>query len=68
MKCPYCGSNQVRVTGKRKDIYAPKDINIRYRKCLKCGKNFKTFEKYSAETLEEVKKWNELLNCESSTK
>ena len=44
MKCPYCGFDQNRVVGKRKDPYAPKHINIRYRKCMKCGRNFKTTE------------------------
>ena len=63
MKCPYYSSTQIKVTGKRKDEYAPKDINIRYRKCLKCRRNFKTFEKYSIETLREVEQWKKSMNC-----
>lgn len=43
MKCPYCGWLWSRVTGKYK-YKVVDDKNIRYRKCDKCGRNFRTVE------------------------
>ena len=43
MKCPYCGWLWSHVTGKYKYKMID-DKNIRYRKCDKCGRNFRTVE------------------------
>lgn len=58
MKCPYCKSTQIKVIGGRK-----KDAKVRYRKCFDCGKNFKTIEYYSEETIREVEIWKQSMNC-----
>lgn len=58
MRCPYCNSDQIKVQGKRKDQWKPENVDVRYRKCIKCGRNFKTTEYYSAETMREVEEWN----------
>lgn len=63
MKCPYCKSEQIKVIGRRNDPYCPKDIKIRYRKCLDCGRRFKTTEEYTDKTKREVELWKKSMNC-----
>lgn len=44
MKCPYCGIDNNRVYGHGVELeFSYK----RYRKCLSCGRNFKTYEYYT---------------------
>ena len=45
MKCPYCKSEQIKVEGHYR-YNVDDDRVIRYRKCLSCGKNFRTVEEY----------------------
>ena len=52
MECPYCSSQNSKVTDKRK---SPEGIRRR-RECLKCKKRFTTYEKISKEELYVVKK------------
>lgn len=41
MKCPYCRSEETRVT----NLIHKKNENKRYRKCLVCGVSFVTVER-----------------------
>ena len=52
MECPYCGSQELKVTDKRA---SPEGIRRR-RECLKCGKRFTTYEKIERENLYVIKK------------
>ena len=52
MECPYCSSQNSKVTDKRK---SPEGIRRR-RECLKCKKRFTTYEKISKEELYVIKK------------
>ena len=52
MECPYCGSQELKVTDKR----ASPDGIRRRRECLKCGKRFTTYEKIERENLYVIKK------------
>ena len=63
MNCPYCRSENIKVIGKRKDPWCPKDVTIRYRECIDCGKHFKTTEDYSNQTKREVEQWKKSMNC-----
>jgi len=54
MECPYCSSQNSKVTDKRK---SPEGIRRR-RECLKCKKRFTTYEKISKEELYVIKKDN----------
>ena len=68
MKCPYCKKDNNRVQGERKDQWKPENVRIRYRKCLSCGRNFKTTEDYTEQTKREVEQWKESQNCKRSMK
>jgi transcriptional repressor NrdR len=57
MKCPKCGSNDLKVNEKR-DLDA--EISIRRRReCLKCGNRFTTYERIEIPSLLVVKKSGE---------
>ncbi len=55
MKCPYCGSEDSKVTNKRD---SPEGIRRR-RECLKCKKRFTTYEKIEKSDLYVIKKSGE---------
>ena len=52
MRCPYCSSDQLKVTDKRP---SPEGIRRR-RECIQCKKRFTTYEKIEKEELYVVKK------------
>ncbi|MFT4311737.1 MAG: transcriptional regulator NrdR [Candidatus Woesearchaeota archaeon] len=54
MKCPYCGSNEHKVTDKRET--PDETATRRRRECLKCGKRFTTYERVEEVELIVIKK------------
>lgn len=58
MKCPYCRSEETRVT----DVIHKKNENKRYRKCLVCGAIFVTVERLMNPRIEKEYE-NELNRC-----
>lgn len=54
MKCPKCGSSELKVNEKR-DLDADTSIRRR-RECVKCGHRFTTYERIEAASLNVVKK------------
>jgi len=54
MKCPYCGSQETKVTDKRETNDG--DITRRRRECVSCGKRFTTYERVETVSLVVVKK------------
>ena len=52
MECPYCSSNELKVTDKRE---APEGIRRR-RECLKCTKRFTTYENIAKSDFKVIKK------------
>src|SRR3990167_5837174 len=52
MECPYCGSQELKVTDKRA---SPEGIRRR-RECLKCGKRFTTYERIEKTEIYVIKK------------
>jgi len=54
MKCPYCGSNETKVTDKRETENI--EVTRRRRECLDCEKRFTTYERIELVELTVVKK------------
>jgi len=55
MKCPFCGSSEIKVVDKRE---SDDDSNRRRRECLKCGKRFTTYERVEMVEITVIKKDN----------
>ena len=53
MKCPFCGSNELKVIDKRE---ADEECNRRRRECLKCNKRFTTYERVEMVEIYVIKK------------
>ena len=53
MKCPYCGSDELKVLDKRN---SDEKAIWRRRECLKCGKRFTTYERVEAADIIVIKK------------
>jgi transcriptional repressor NrdR len=53
MKCPFCGSSELKVVDKRE---SDDDSNRRRRECLKCSKRFTTYERVEMVEIIVVKK------------
>ena len=53
MKCPFCGSSELKVIDKR---VSDNESNRRRRECLKCGKRFTTYERVEMIEIKVVKK------------
>ncbi len=53
MKCPFCGSDELKVVDKRE---SNEDSNRRRRECLKCSKRFTTYERVEMVEIYVVKK------------
>ena len=58
MRCPKCGGD----TTVHNTRLTPEGWQKRYRKCLECGRNFATFEKYREETNRE-KAESDIVRC-----
>ena len=52
MRCPICGSENQKV----KDSRERQKGRLRYRRCLCCGENFITIERYSSRTVKAMQK------------
>ena len=53
MKCPFCGSKELKVIDKRE---SDEDTERRRRECISCGKRFTTYERVEILELKIVKK------------
>lgn len=53
MKCPFCGSSELKVIDKR---VSDEETNRRRRECLKCNKRFTTYERVEMVEIKVVKK------------
>jgi transcriptional repressor NrdR len=53
MKCPFCGSKELKVIDKRE---SDEDTARRRRECISCGKRFTTYEKIEMLELKIIKK------------
>jgi transcriptional regulator NrdR len=53
MKCPFCGSTELKVIDKRESV---DDSNRRRRECIKCSKRFTTYERIEMIEITVVKK------------
>ena len=53
MKCPFCGSNDLKVIDKRESV---DESNRRRRECSSCGKRFTTYERIEIIDLKVIKK------------